>query len=282
MTTDRKLTCGLIMPISAIDGYSAEHWEEVRAIIRESLADTDFEIRLVSDSDDVGVIQKRIVQNIHDNDIVICDVSAKNPNVMFELGMRLAFDKPAIIIKDLETQYSFDTAPVEHLEYPRNLHYASINIFKARLREKTINTLNAAKDPNFTTFLGHFGKFVIAKVDEQTVGKEEFVMQAISDLRSEVLQLAKSVRPNETTNHKLHDRVNGSNSPVDAYLFSKLLAGEFDPKTAAENKLYREKLFDDFFQKLPSSRPYSRSEHLAIRQQFMNALNEFIPVAELV
>jgi hypothetical protein len=64
------------------------------------------------------VTQKRIVQNIYDNEMVICDVSAKNPNVMFELGMRLAFDKPAIIIKDDKTNYSFDTAPIEHLEYP--------------------------------------------------------------------------------------------------------------------------------------------------------------------
>jgi hypothetical protein len=37
-------------------------------------------------------------------------LALKNPNVMFELGMRLAFDKPAIIIKDNRTNYSFDTA----------------------------------------------------------------------------------------------------------------------------------------------------------------------------
>jgi len=32
---------------------------------------------------------------------------------MFELGLRLAFDKPAIIVKDDNTSYSFDTAPIE-------------------------------------------------------------------------------------------------------------------------------------------------------------------------
>ena len=55
-----------------------------------------FDPRMVSDSDEVSVIQKRIVQNIYNNPIVVCDVSGKNANVMFELGMRLAFDKPVV------------------------------------------------------------------------------------------------------------------------------------------------------------------------------------------
>jgi len=42
--------------------------------------------------------------------MIVCDISGRNPNVMFELGLRLAFDKPAIIIKDEITPYSFDTS----------------------------------------------------------------------------------------------------------------------------------------------------------------------------
>jgi hypothetical protein len=42
--------CGLIMPISAIDDCSAEHWLEVAQIIREScesISSPKFEVRLV-------------------------------------------------------------------------------------------------------------------------------------------------------------------------------------------------------------------------------------------
>lgn len=83
------------MPISSLDGCTAEHWVEVKSIICEAIgavAEPQFSVKLVSDADDVGVIQKRIVQNIYSSDIIVCDVSGKNPNVMFELGMRLAFD----------------------------------------------------------------------------------------------------------------------------------------------------------------------------------------------
>lgn len=192
--TKKKLKCGLVMPISAIDGCTADHWEEVKRIIKEALIDTQFDVELVSDSNEIGIIHKRIVQNIFDNDIIVCDVSAKNPNVMLELGMRLAFDKPAIIIIDDKTNYSFDTSPIEHLQYPRDLHYHAIQTFKLKLRDKIVATHAASLKSDYTTFLKHFGQFVIAKIDETPVGKDEFLLTAVSELRNEVQILAKSVR----------------------------------------------------------------------------------------
>jgi hypothetical protein len=189
--------CGLIMPISQIDGCSESHWEEVRTIIKEALADEDFIVELVSNSNEIGIIQKRIVQNIHDNEMIICDVSARNSNVMFELGMRLAFDKPTIIIKDDKTNYSFDTSPIEHLEYPRDLHYHTIQAFKIKLREKVIATYKASKTEGYTTFLKHFGQFVVANIDEKKVGKEEYLLEVIGDLRDEVRGLSRAVHLRE-------------------------------------------------------------------------------------
>jgi hypothetical protein len=191
---DEQKRCGLIMPVSAIDGYLASHWEAVFSIIKEALSETEFLVELVSDSDEIGVIQKRIVQNIYDNEIVICDVSAKNPNVMFELGMRLAFDKPAIIIKDDKTNYSFDTAPIEHLEYPIELNYHRIQAFKVKLRDKVLATFEASKSANYTTFLKHFGHFVVADIEERKVGKEDYLLEAVAELRGEVRGLAKPKR----------------------------------------------------------------------------------------
>jgi hypothetical protein len=84
------------MPISAADGCTEAHWSEVLEIITDVAESAGFEANLVSNADDIGIIQKRIIQNLYDNPIVICDVSGKNPNVMFELGIRLAFDNPRL------------------------------------------------------------------------------------------------------------------------------------------------------------------------------------------
>ena len=154
---EKKITCGLIMPISAIDGYPAEHWKEVKNILIsavESINEVKFEVNLVSDSDDSGIIQKTIVQNIFDSDIVICDVSAKNPNVMFELGMRLTFDKATIIVKDNITGYSFDTGIIEHISYPKDLRFQAIVDFKNKLAEKVLATYQKSiNDSEYSTFL---------------------------------------------------------------------------------------------------------------------------------
>ncbi len=133
-----KNKCGIVMPISSIDGCTAEHWTEILSIIKDSIISSGFEPNLVSDADDSGIIQKRIIHNLYSNEIVVCDVSAKNPNVMFELGMRLAFDKPTIIIKDDKTEYTFDTSIIEHITYPRDLRFNKIIAFKDALKKKII------------------------------------------------------------------------------------------------------------------------------------------------
>jgi len=163
-----KKTCGIIMPISGSDGYTADHWNDVKNILEEVINDIGYTPKLVSDADEIGIIHNRIVTNIINNPIVVCDVSSKNPNVMFELGLRLAFDKPTIIIKDNETNYNFDTSPIEHLTYPRDLRYTVINSFKARLKSKLQGTISKAEaDPNYSTFLKHFAQYKPKIVTEE-------------------------------------------------------------------------------------------------------------------
>jgi hypothetical protein len=178
------------MPISAIDGCPAEHWAEVKAVVIEgveSIQDPHFTVRLVSDADESGVIQKRIVQNVYNSDIIVCDVSAKNPNVMFELGLRLAFDKPTVIIKDDKTDYSFDTGIIEHVTYPRDLRFAKIVDFKNTLAEKVAATYRAGlTDPNHSPFLKNFGTFQIAALTQTEVAPDKIVVELLTEMQTDI------------------------------------------------------------------------------------------------
>lgn len=194
-TKSEKPTCGIVMPISEIDGCSEQHWGDVLAIFVEAIEVAGFEGELVSNADDVGIIQKRIIQNLYDNPIVVCDVSGKNSNVMFELGLRLAFDKPTIIVKDDQTAYSFDTSAIEHLEYPRDLRFNRIVDFKKRLSEKIKAThKKATEDPNYTTFLKHFGEFKVAKLDKKEVSGQEFIIEELRTMRNTLARMERSDR----------------------------------------------------------------------------------------
>ncbi|MBA4534403.1 RNA helicase [Brevibacillus halotolerans] len=245
----QTLQCGLVMPISPIDGLSAEHWLEVKDIVTESIQsieDYTFEVKLVSDSDDVGVIQKRIVQNLYSSDIVICDVSCKNANVMFELGMRLAFDKPTIIIKDDKTNYSFDTSPIEHIDYPRDLRFSKINEFKIKLSQKVLSTYKASKDPGHSTFLKSFGQFKVAEIDETSVPSDnKSLMKIMLDMQDEL----SLIHRNLNKNRPLKDKNNISASQI-AYL-----AAKFKKENNIENidDLLSSNLFIDYLSKRTNS-----------------------------
>lgn len=58
------------------------------------------------------VIQSTIVNDLDSADLVIVDLTEHNPNVLFELGMRIAFDKPVCLIRAKGTAAIFD---IDHM-----------------------------------------------------------------------------------------------------------------------------------------------------------------------
>ena len=190
----RKPVCGLVMPISAIDDCSDSHWKDVKKILVDAISAEGFECKLVSEDDSVGIIQDRIVKNLYNSDMIVCDVSHKNPNVMFELGMRLAFDKPVVVVKDDLTNYSFDTSPVEHVGYPRDLRYPSIIEFKDDLRRKLVSTYNASKAEDYSPFLVNFGQFHVAKIENKEVPIKDYLENMFSNFKLEISILHKYIK----------------------------------------------------------------------------------------
>ena len=109
---------------------------------------------------------------------------------MFELGLRLAFDKATVIVKDDKTSYSFNTSAIEHIEYPRDLRFTKIVEFKSKLTGKIAATYAKAQtDPDFSTFLKHFGEFKIAKIDQKEVSGQEVVEEELRAIQFAISRL---------------------------------------------------------------------------------------------
>ncbi|AZB41790.1 RNA helicase [Bacillus sp. FJAT-42376] len=197
-----QLKCGIIMPISGLDGYPETHWLEVKNIITQAanqIETLSFKTDIVSNSEgEVNIIHNNIISNIYNSDIVVCDISSRNPNVLFELGMRLTFDKPTVIIKDDNTPYIFDTNSIETLEYPYDLRFSKIVTFKQKLAEKIASTYKASQsDPTYSAFLGHFGKFKVKKLDQTEITEpEQVILEELEFIRKE-LRILSSERENQ-------------------------------------------------------------------------------------
>lgn len=202
--------CGIIMPIAKHPDYQSGHWKDVLDILSEAISETEFEPRLVSDDVAIGLIHDRIVTNIYNDEIIVCDVSSKNPNVMFELGLRLAFDKPTIIVKDEKTGYSFDTGVIEHISYPSSLRFSEIVAFKEELAKRIKATYAKSQaEKDYSPFLKSFGKTIVPTSLEKTeIPESKFIMEQLSVIRHEMRRLRNdnSDRSDNYRNNLVHGR----------------------------------------------------------------------------
>lgn len=197
-TTKRKTTapkpkpkCGLVMPIASTPNCTESHWREVKEIFVSALK-SKFETELVSEEPEVDVIQSKIVNNLYDNPLVVVDVSELNPNVMFELGLRLAFDKPTVLIKDYETDWKFDISPLETLTYPRDLRHSKIEAFKKNLLKKALATheKREAEGESYSQYLKHFKKLERKTIETEQVGDVELILERLNGIEAAVASRA--------------------------------------------------------------------------------------------
>ncbi|MFV5593627.1 hypothetical protein [Acinetobacter junii] len=180
-----KLTCGIIMPIAGMGSdYPADHWLDVIKILHTAIERAGFTPRIVSESEESTVIHGSIINNIYNDAIVVCDVSNKNANVMFELGMRLAFNKPVVIVKDDKTDYSFDTGNIQHENYRKDLRHSTVEKFINDLSRKIKKTYEASLKADYQSFLSYFGKFEVARIENKSIGESEAIEKLLNKMNN--------------------------------------------------------------------------------------------------
>lgn len=72
--------------------------------------------------------------------MAVCDLSSKNPNVLYELGIRQSFNLPVTLIRDSLTQRIFDIQGFRDLEYDQNLRIDNVDNSIELLSETIKNT----------------------------------------------------------------------------------------------------------------------------------------------
>lgn len=179
----KKKICGIVMPISECDNLSPSHWSDVRLIVERAATAAGYEARLVSDTFESNLIHKEILQNIYNDDLIIVDVSGRNPNVFFELGIRMATQKPTIIIKDGITPYPFDTGPNRYIEYPRDLRHPAMEKFTQQLVKSIEKT---AKQSPESSFIGSLGPFKVPEIKQEGISADEAILDRLGNIERQL------------------------------------------------------------------------------------------------
>lgn len=107
------LVAFVAMPFSEKTGkYGLGYFDEVlKHLITPAAVKADFNARTAKKAGS-EVIQSTIVNDLDSADLVIVDLTEHNPNVLFELGMRIAFNKPVCLIRAKGTAAIFD---IDHM-----------------------------------------------------------------------------------------------------------------------------------------------------------------------
>lgn len=130
-----ELTAFVILPFVERDSKHPKGFfaEVLRSIITP--AAQDFKVK-TANRQGSDMIQSTIINDLIEADLVIADLTEHNPNVMFELGVRMAQDKPVVLMKAEGTGPLFDVDNMLRVfEYSPNLWQTTVEKDMPNLRD---------------------------------------------------------------------------------------------------------------------------------------------------
>jgi hypothetical protein len=138
-------TCFVIMPIADMDGYDSGHWDRVYEHLIKPACLKAHRADLVAASNYIII---DILRKIVESDLVICDLSGRNPNVLYELGVRQAFNLPTALIKDEITPRIFDIQGLRCFDYKHSLRVDQVHKEQENIRGVIAETVLQTGDVN--------------------------------------------------------------------------------------------------------------------------------------
>lgn len=125
--TEKIKKCFIMMPFTTPEGYQENHFKKVyNQIIKPAVEGAGFEPTRVDENNLSTSIIGKIFEGLINCEMAICDLSSRNPNVLYELGIRQAYNKPVVLIKDDRTERIFDVSGITTLEYSSSRMYEDV------------------------------------------------------------------------------------------------------------------------------------------------------------
>ncbi|WP_417486646.1 hypothetical protein [Maricaulis sp.] len=196
--------CFIITPISTPEGYGENHFKEVFDGVIEPACKGLYRPLRADHVKNTNMIHLDILRRLLHAEMAVCDLSTLNPNVMFELGLRQAFGKPVVLIKDDKTRRPFDISGIRILDYPASLRHSGVLRAQQEIREALIST---AKDSQ-EEILGNSLVDLLAidpalprqfEGDEQMQVRMEFLENSVQQIARDTRAISNSINSNATS-----------------------------------------------------------------------------------
>lgn len=183
------------MPISDQSGYETGHFSRVfNDIIEPACEKAGYKAVRADQIKETNLIHLDILQKIIDSPIAICDLSSRNPNVLFELGLRQAFDKPVVLIQEQGTPQIFDITPLRYTVYRPELKYREVLEDQLKIKdaiEATVRATSSEKGQGINSLVKLLSISTPARLPENGGADTELEFQV---LRAELNQIRTQLR----------------------------------------------------------------------------------------
>lgn len=144
---EKKPICFVMMPISDAQGYEPGHFSRVyEYLFKPAIERAGYHPERADDTVKTDYIVVGIVKKIIDAEMVLCDMSGRNPNVLYELGLRHAYQKKVVLAKDRATDKIFDVQGLRYTEYDGSLRVDTVQKDVLRLTEALKSTEKSKSD----------------------------------------------------------------------------------------------------------------------------------------
>ncbi|MCT2347099.1 nucleoside 2-deoxyribosyltransferase [Niallia taxi] len=115
-------TCFIVTPIGGNNTSIRRHADGViDAVIGPVLEEKGFEIIVAHRISEGGSINRQVIENLINADMVVANLTGLNPNVMYELAIRHAIRKPLIQICEEDTNLPFDIIEQRTIFYSNDM-----------------------------------------------------------------------------------------------------------------------------------------------------------------
>lgn len=185
-------SCFTIMPIADMDGYDPGHFSRVyEHLIKPACLQAGYVAHRADVVAASNYIIIDILKKIIESDIVICDLSGRNPNVLYELGVRQAFNLPTVLIKDKKTPRIFDIQGLRTIEYHHTLRIDEVNSDIAKIQNSIAETVAAPNDVNSMIQLLGINAAPLPKQVELS-SDASVILESLKDISGRIARLERS------------------------------------------------------------------------------------------
>ncbi|MDR2948835.1 MAG: hypothetical protein LBV71_06470 [Prevotella sp.] len=213
---DKKI-CFVISPIGEEGSETRERSDQIlKHIITEPVKQLGYEVIRADKISEPGIITTQIIEYIVSAELVVADLTERNPNVFYELAVRHAVRKPLVQMIRKGDAIPFDVAATRIIQF--DLH----NLDSVAAAKEEIASQVKSIETGSNEIHNPISVSLDLKVLKESGDAEERsladIVEAISDLRITVSNIDKGIQSSKTV-EELKSKIDALPSRIESRLY---------------------------------------------------------------